>query len=514
MTNLNLALTPAVTTNSLTILPWFPPSAQTWDQSSFPQGSNESYDQFGYVLVGGDFDGDGYGDLNIGSPYEDVSASAGGPAVNGGKVNTLYGGWLGLSSTGSQLWTQDDVGGTTVEDYDQFGQSLASGDFDGDGYDDLLVGSPYEDYGSIVNTGMVHAMYGSSTGLTATGNQSFFQNDINTTDESYDMFGEVVAAGDFDGDGYDDAVIGTPHEDMSGSSISNVGKVNVLFGSTSGLTTSGRQQWTQDDLSGTNEEAGDLFGDSLATGDFDGDGYDDLVIGSTGEDWGSTQDAGIVHAMYGSWNGLTASGNQYFTQSGLPSGSNEAYDRFGEVLAVGDFDGDGYDDVAVGTPQEDLNGSSITNAGKVNIIHGSSSGLTTTGSQLWRQDDLTGTSSEEYDRFGNSLAVGDFDGDGYDDLIVGSPDEDWGSTQSAGVVHAIYGSSNGLAAAGNEMWNEADFGGVIEAYDRFGASLAVSDFNRDGYDDVAIGVPGQDIGSATNSGTVHIMYGSSSGLSV
>ena len=70
MTNLNLALTPAVTTNSLTILPWFPPSAQTWDQSSFPQGSNESYDQFGYVLVGGDFDGDGYGELNIGSPRQ------------------------------------------------------------------------------------------------------------------------------------------------------------------------------------------------------------------------------------------------------------------------------------------------------------------------------------------------------------------------------------------------------------------------------------------------------------
>ena len=484
------------------------PSQQFWTQSVFPQGANESYDQFGMVLAAGDFNGNGRADLSIGTPYEDYQND-----TNFGKVNVLYGTLSGLNSAGSQLWEQDKLTVSNNEADDKFGTSLISGDFDGDGYDDLAIGASEEDLGSTVDSGAVNVVYGSFSGLSSTGNQFWTQQSFPSGgNESYDRFGSSLATGDFDGDGYDDLVIGTPDEDLDGKT--NAGKVNVLQGSSSGLTSTGSQLWEQDNLNGSNNEAYDRFGSSLTTGDFDGDGYDDLAIGVPDEDLGSIIDSGAVHVMHGSFTGLTTTGNQFWDQQSFPSGGNENHDGFGESLASGDFDGDSYDDLAIGTPDEDIN--PHTNAGKVNILQGSSSGLTSTGSQLWQQDDLTGSPTESGDRFGAVLAVGDFDNDGYDDLAVGAPHEDWGSTTDAGVVNVIYGSSSGLTRTGSQLWHQDRFGvtGSIEAYDRFGSSLTVKDFNGDGFADLAIGVPGEDLGTITNSGAVHVLYGSTTGLTV
>ena len=484
------------------------PSQQFWTQSVFPQGGNEAYDYFGMVLAAGDFNGNGRADLSIGTPYEDYQND-----TDFGKVNVLYGSFSGLNSTGSQLWEQDKLVRSNNEADDKFGASLISGDFDGDGYDDLAIGASEEDLGSTVDSGAVNVVYGSFSGLSSTGNQFWTQTSFPLGgDEAGDRFGSSLTAGDFDGDGYDDLVIGTPDEDLDGKT--NAGKVNVLEGSSSGLTATGSQLWEQDHLNGSNNEAGDRFGSSLTTGDFDGDGYDDLAIGVPDEDLGSIIDSGAVHVMHGSFTGLTTTGNQFWDQKSFPFGGNENYDSFGESLAAGDFDGDGYDDLAIGTPDEDINGNN--NAGKVNILHGSWSGLTSTGSQLWQQDDLTGSPTESGDRFGAVLAVGDFDGDGYDDLAVGAPHEDWGSTTDAGVVNVIYGSSSGLTRTGSQLWHQDSFGvtSSVEAYDRFGSSLTVKDFNGDGFADLAIGVPGEDLGSLTNSGAVHVLYGSTTGLTV
>ena len=143
-----------------------------------------------------------------------------------------------------------------------------------------------------------------------------------------------------------------------------------------------------------------------------------------------------------------------------------------------DFNGDGYADLAVGVPGEDVNG--VKYAGGVNVLYGSSRGLTTTGNQLWTQDSPgVKDAAEEFDRFGSALAIGDFNGDGYADLAVGVPGEDVGRVAYAGAVNVLYGSPSGLTAEGDQFWHQ-DSPGVkdtAEVGDGFGGALATRGFN-------------------------------------
>lgn len=190
----------------------------------------------------------------------------------------------------------------------------------------------------------------------------------------------------------------------------------------------------------------------------------------------------------------------------------ELYDHFGDSLATGDFNGDGKDDLAVGVPYNDRG---AQNAGAVNVLYGSNNGLTATGNQIWHQNSPLVLGVADYlDSFGSSLATGDFDGDGRDDLAVGVPNEEVSSVSSAGAVNVLYGSNSGLTAADNQLWHQNSLfvEGGAEYSDRFGASLSVGDFNNDGYDDLAVGVPGESIGSISGAGATHILFGSVDGL--
>jgi hypothetical protein len=155
----------------------------------------------------------------------------------------------------------------------------------------------------------------------------------------------------------------------------DAGAVNVLYGSDGvGLSSAGNQLWSQNSSSVLGvAESGDAFGSSVAAGDYNGDGYDDLAVGVNGEDLSTSAEAGAIHVLYGSSGpGLTSSGNQLWHQdiSGIQSVA-ESDEWFGDALATGDFDGDGYDDLAVGVPAEDI---SFENAGAVSVLYGSGSG--------------------------------------------------------------------------------------------------------------------------------------------
>ena len=411
----------------------------------------------------------------------------------------------------SQTVTQNDLTGTTAESSDFFGASLVSGNFNGDSYSDLIIGSSSESLGSTTDAGGFHAVYGFFTGITTLGNQFVVQDNLNgSASEAFDYFAGSLAAGDFDGDGYDDLAIGADGEDWI--SVTDSGSVNIAYGSTAGLTATGSGIVVQDDLAGTNSEAFDFFGASLTTGDFDGDGYDDLVAGAVGEDVGTIVNAGAFHFLYGSASGLTTLNNEYWTQDFLNGTSAETGDNFASSLAAGDFDGDGYDDLVAAAVNEDFG--SIVDAGLINVMYGSFIGLTSSNSESWVQDDLNGSFSEGDDHFGSSLAVGDFDGDGYDDLAAGAAGEDVGFVTDAGAVNVVYGSGFGLTSLGSQFWTQDDLiGSSAEAFDGFGETLAVGDFDGDGFDDLAVGTPGENIGSATDAGAVNIIYGSTFGLS-
>jgi hypothetical protein len=349
--------------------------------------------------------------------------------------------------------------------------------------------------------GVVHVLYGSPAGIMARRSQLWSQLDFGGTDRA-DSFGQGLASGDFDADGFSDLAVG----DAGGS-------VGILYGSGAGLTAARSQLWSRDSPGIIGEPSqDDLFGWSLAAGDLGGGFEDDLVIGMPRE-----TGAGEVHVIFGSRAGLTADGNQVWSPAtrGV-RGKPESGDQFGAALAVGDFDGRAGADLAVGAPRVDVAG--VEDIGTVNVIYSSNSGLTARGNQRWEPgpEERTG-GAPDTSLFGTALAAGRFAGRDFDDLAIGEP----GGGDDVGAVHVLYGSRRGLSAQGRQLWTfeSPGIGPKIdwESYvgnPEFGASLAAANFGRDKggvFDDLAIGIPGA-LGTGAASGFVQIMYGSAVGL--
>lgn len=390
-------------------------------------------------------------------------------------------------------------------------------DFDGDGIDDLAIGVPQEDGGATNAVGVVNILYGSASSLNdpATRSTTLWQdlvvggNAAEGVAEASDRFGEAIAWGDFNGDCFDDLAVGVPGEDSS------AGIVQVFYSSATGLSTASDEIW---DRAVTNIDdapaAGDQFGASLASGDFNADGFDDIAIGVTGDDIVSGA-GGSVHIIYGGSAGLSATtgpGDQIFSRATTGIGGDpEEGGVFGKTLATGDFDCDGIDDLAIG----DYLGNG--GMGDVTIIYGTGSGLSASGgpfgSQRWDQDSTDVIGVAEFDDFfGFSLAVGNFNGDSEDgfvchDLAIGSPGEAVGTEIGAGSINVLYGSvAAGLTSVGNQLWNQdsTNIEDTAEASDDFGWSLVAGRLDNDGFDDLAIGVPGEN----SDAGAVAILRGS------
>jgi hypothetical protein len=476
----------------------------------------------------GDFNGDTIGDLAIGVPGEDrdFTTPTRRTIVDAGAVHILYGTAAnGLVTSGSavpqtQLISQANPSALVfsadrrAETGDRFGTSLASGDFNGDGISDLAVGSVSENVTGTASEGAVEVFLGSGSGLATTSSALFGPSTFAISPDPGSSFAaRSLTWGDFNDDDVGDLAVASEFSDPSG----RIGVITVLFGVDGvGLTTDGKVQFITPSMSAETHPSVPII---LSAGDFDGDGFSDLVAGQPFRDLGNNLQAGLVVVLYGGPGGPRLDRQQVWDEgvANIPSDPAQ-FEGFGSAVAVGDVNGDTFDDLAIGAPSEVVSGAFV---GAVFVIHGTlGTGLTnpatgTLASVMFTQSSISSDPSESGDAFGASLATGLFNADGFKDLAIGVPRENIGTTNDAGLVHVIYGSSAGLSTQVRSVQNITQGGTVgdaIEADDRFGSVLTAWNFGRTSQADLAIGVPLENLGTAANAGLVHVIYGVSTGL--
>jgi hypothetical protein len=481
-------------------------------------------DRFGWVFATGDFNGDGADDLATGIPYDD--GIVGFEIADCGAVVVRYGvPGEGLAGGSASTFLNQIGGGgpDPAEEGDLFGGTLAACDLDGDGFDELVVGVPAEDVGSLQDAGAVQVYRGAAGGLHATADRFLTQNTpgVPGDSESFENTGVSVACGDFDADGFADLAFGV-EESLESDDAYVAGAVIVVHGSAVGLDTNRSYSIHQNSpgIEGTAEHW-DLFGRALAVGDFDGDGYADLAVGVPGEDAtanGPLAGRGAVQVVFGSASGLSQ--RDVVRAEGALGGVPQHGDRLGHALAAGDFDGDSFDDLAIGVPWKDVNlGGLAVDAGQIYAIYGAVGGFDFSRTALWTATAIhfPGASAPN-ESFGYSLAAGDFDRDGRDDLAIGEP---WGDSvvPDDGLVNVLMGSEGGLSNARRHGLTSGYHGhpGVANQANRnYGFAVATGDFDGDGYVDLAVGAPYEGENNITDVGAAVVLYGSlfSDGLDV
>ncbi|MEX1101052.1 MAG: FG-GAP repeat protein [Actinomycetota bacterium] len=271
----------------------------------------EPGDGFGSTIEAGDLDGDAHGDVMVGAPSEDV-----GGAIDAGATTVIPGADEGVRSIDASMLHQGKPGvAERPEGGDLFGWTITVGDLSGDGRDELVVGVHGEGVSGVGRAGAMHVFPGAEGGVSRAGSALWHQDveGVEGTAGNADAFGKALAAGDLNGDGLDDLAVGARYDDEGG--VPGAGVVHVLYGSPTGLTTTGSQLWNQgmtgSDLTGDGK---DHFGNILAIASLRGDAIASLLIGAHFESYAGHAHAGVLHVLPGAAGGVTVSGTQLWTQ--------------------------------------------------------------------------------------------------------------------------------------------------------------------------------------------------------
>ncbi len=421
------------------------------------------------VATAGDVNGDGYSEIIAGAPRNYVGEA------NEGSAFVWLGSSTGLGSPGipsNADWTAQGNLVGQVGDHN-FGTSVATaGDVNGDGYSDVIIGDAYH--------GRAYAWLGSSTGLGANGTPANADWMVEDTQASCWLGDTVATAGDVNGDGYSDVIVASPYYD---NGQTNEGKVFVYHGASTGLATTA--SWSKE-----MDQANADFGSAAGTaGDVNGDGYSDVIIGAYYYD-NVEGDEGRAFVFFGSSTGLAASAAWTYEP-------NQTSAHLGVSAATaGDVNGDGYSDVIVGAHTWDVTPNG--NEGIAYVFHGGPAGLANSG---W---------NDEYDQavsvYGTSVAsAGDVNGDSIADILIGAPGFDNGEANE-GRVFVYHGSVTG--PGGTPSW----YAESNQAGAQLGASVAsAGDVNGDGYSDIIVGAPAYDNGQSEE-GSAFVWLGGSGGL--